>query len=143
MLPVIQGEFRVVADPELRFTPSGVAVANLRIVANSRKKNEQGEWVDDKEVWLNLTAWKQLAENIAESVQKGDLIVVKGRLETRSYETKEGEKRQSFDVTADEVGVSLARATAKISKAERTTGSSTAAPTGGYPTPPQEEEPPF
>jgi len=143
MLPTITGEFRAVTDPELRFTPSGVAVANLRIAANSRKKVND-EWVDDKVVFLNLTCWKQQAENVAESVQKGDLIMVKGRLETREYETKDGEKRQSFDVTADEVGVSLTFATAKVSKTERRTGSTTTAPPPDpYGTPPQEEEPPF
>jgi single-strand DNA-binding protein len=146
MLPSITGEFRAVDDPELRFTPSGQAVANLRIVANSRKKNKDtGEWEDDKVVWLNLTAWGQMAENVAESVTKGTLITVKGRLETRAYETREGEKRQSFDVTADEVGVSLARDAAKVLKAERSSGGGTSATPKSDPfgTPPQEDEPPF
>ncbi len=143
MLPTITGEFRAVTDPELRFTPSGVAVANLRIAANSRKKVND-EWVDDKVVFLNLTCWKQQAENVAESVQKGDLIMVTGRLETREYETKDGEKRQSFDVTADQIGPSLAFATAKISKAERRSGSADKAPPADpYGTPPQDDEPPF
>jgi single-strand DNA-binding protein len=143
VLPTITGEFRAVTDPELRFTPSGVAVANLRIAANSRKKVGE-EWVDDKVVFLNLTCWKQQAENVAESVQKGDLIMVTGRLETREYETKDGEKRQSFDVTADQIGPSLAFATAKVSKTERRSGSTaTPPPADPYGTPPQDDEPPF
>jgi single-strand DNA-binding protein len=118
MLPNISGEFRVVDDPELRFTPAGKAVASCRIVANSRKKQGE-EWVDDKVCWLNLSAWERMAENLAESVLKGDLIYVTGRLETRSYETREGEKRQSFDVTADTVAVTLRWNSVKVDRPQR------------------------
>ena len=130
MLPTVSGEFRVVADPELRFTPSGKAVVSCRIVANSRKK-EGEEWVDDKECWLNLSAWDRMAENIAESVEKGALIVVSGRLETRAYETREGEKRQSYDLHVNEIGPSLRWNAAKVIKTERADSGGATAPAGG------------
>ena len=154
MLPIINGEFRVVNDPELRFTPAGKAVASCRIVANSRKK-QGDEWVDDKVCWLNLSAWERMAENMAESVLKGDLIFVTGRLETRDYETREGEKRQSFDVTADTVAVTLRWNAAKIERTQRSQGggqSSDQQASGGqqaapaqdpWTTPQQGDEPPF
>jgi len=143
MLPNISGEFTAVNDPELRFTPSGKAVANVRIVANSKRKNEKGEWEDDKVVWLNLTAWGQLAENIAESVEKGTRILVKGRLETREYTTKDGDKRSSYDVTADEVGPSLAFATAKVSKSGRSSGTAKTEDAWSTGSSAQADEPPF
>lgn len=155
MLPNINGEFRVVTDPELRFTPAGKAVASCRIVANSRKKQGE-EWVDDKVCWLNLSAWERMAENMAESVLKGDLIYVSGRLETREYETREGEKRTSFDVTADTVAVTLRWNAAKIERTQRQQGggqTSSAQQGGGQAAPaeqpdpwattPQGDEPPF
>jgi single-strand DNA-binding protein len=141
MLPTVVGEFTAVTDPELRFTPSGVAVANFRAAANSRKKTESGEWVDDKSCFLNVTVWKKAAENVAESVVKGTKVTIKGRLETRNYETKEGEKRTSYDLTADEIGVSIAFDPVKVMKAERTAPGEPAedpwASTGGS------DEPPF
>lgn len=124
MLPTVFGEFRVVADPELRFTPSGKAVGNVRLVANSRKKNEAGEWVDDKVVWLNGTIWEQPAENMVESIEKGSLVEVRGRLETREYEDREGNKRQSFDLLLDSITPSIKYATAKVTKVERSGGTS-------------------
>lgn len=124
MLPNLNGEFRLAADPELRFTPSGKAVANARIVASSRKKNEAtNEWEDDKECWLNMTVWGAPAENLVESFTKGDLIVImNGRLETRTFETREGEKRTAMDVTVDSFGPSLRYASAKITKTQRQDG---------------------
>lgn len=114
MLPQITGEFRAVDDATLRFTPSGVAVSEVRIVANSRKLNKDtNEWEDDKVVWLTLVCFKKLAENVAESVTKGKLINVTGKLQTESYETKEGEKRQAYKVIADNVGLSMAFQAAK------------------------------
>jgi single-strand DNA-binding protein len=122
MLPSVSGEFRIVADPELRFTPAGKAVASARIVANSRKK-EGDQWVDDKVCWLNLTVWDKPAENLVETFQKGDLIlIVGGRLETREYETREGEKRTSLDLTASDFGPALRFASAKITKTQRSSG---------------------
>jgi single-strand DNA-binding protein len=153
MLPNISGEFRVVTDPVLRFTPAGKAVASCRIVADKKKKTDGGEWVDDKVCWLNLSIWEQQAENFAESIEKGMLIFVTGRLETREYE-KDGEKRMSLDVTADNVAPSIRWATAKVTKAQRSGGQSTqpaaaegapaAAPADPWQTPPsQGDEPPF
>jgi single-strand DNA-binding protein len=147
MLPTITGEFTVVADPELRFTPSGAAVANIRAVANKKKKNEQtGEWVDDKHCWVNLTAWNQMAENVAESIVKGMKVVVTGRLETRDYETSDGQKRISVDVEIFEIGPSLRFATAKVTKAERRSAESTGSRPPAedtWATSPSNDEPPF
>ena len=113
MLPLVTIEGRVVADPELRFSNSGVAVGKLRLVASSRKKNESGEWVDDKTLWLDTTMFKQLAENTVESVVKGDLVTVVGRLQTEEWTTQEGEKRSKIALIADSVAVSLAFRTVK------------------------------
>jgi single-strand DNA-binding protein len=145
-LPRVEGEFRVVTDPELRFSPSGVAVAKARIVANTRKKDEAtGEWADDKFCWLNLTAFKKMAENFVESAEKGSLITVSGRIETRDYETREGEKRTSFDLIADNIGVSLTWDAAKVQKAERAAASTTGTAPAEDPwaAQPQGDEPPF
>lgn len=107
-LPVVTIEGRLVDDPELRFTPSGIAVAKMRLVASNRKKDEaSGEWKDDKQLWINVTAWRNLAENIAESLGKGDLVVVVGKLATNSWENQEGEKRSNIECTADSVSASL------------------------------------
>lgn len=126
-LPTVFGEFRLVADPTLRFAPSGVAVANMRVVASKQKKNDQtGEWSDDKVCWLNVVCFKQAAENVCESLVKGDLVEVRGQLETREYE-KDGEKRTSLDVIAESVTPSLRFATAKVTKAQRQAGSQPAA----------------
>jgi single-strand DNA-binding protein len=151
-LPTVNGEFRVVTDPELRFTQSGKAVASARIAANSRKKDDStGEWKDDKECFLNLTIWGREAENFVESCEKGTLVLLSGRLETRNYETREGEKRTSFDVTADSFGPSLRWSTAKITKTERQSGGGSAPAEGAAPAAPaedpwatpQDDEPPF
>jgi single-strand DNA-binding protein len=121
-LQQVFGEFRVVADPELRFTPSGKAVGNVRLVANSRKLNKDtDQWEDDKVVWLNGSIWDREAENMVESISKGDLVEVRGRLETREWE-KDGEKRQSVEVKIDSISPSIKYATAKVTKVERTSG---------------------
>lgn len=150
-LPNVTGEFRCAADPELRFTPSGTAVANLRAVATSRKK-EGDEWVDDKSCWVNITVWQQMAENVVETLTKGDLFFLQGRLETREYENREGEKRISVDITADVIGPSVTFATATVHKTDRRSGDSGGqqrqqqqSQQGGDPwsTPPSSDEPPF
>jgi single-strand DNA-binding protein len=107
VLPQVSVEGRIVADPELRFAPSGVAVGRFRVAASSRKKNDNDEWVDDKTLWLSCTCFKQLAENVAESVVKGDLVVVNGRLQTDEWETQDGEKRSQIVCIADSVAVSV------------------------------------
>lgn len=119
MLPAVNGEFRLAADPELRFTPSGLAVCSMRAVASSRKKQEDGNWVDDKTCWVNLTAFKRLAENAAESFAKGDLVILAGRLQTDTWETKEGENRTSFNILLDTIGHSTAFNVSRSVKTER------------------------
>lgn len=120
MLPITSGEFRLVADPELKFAASGVAVAKLRLVASSRKKDDDGKWVDDKTCWMNAVAFKKVAENIAESFAKGDLVLVSGRQQTEEWEDKDGNKRSSQSIVVDTIGPSLAFSPAKSVQAERT-----------------------
>ena len=107
-------------DPELRFTPSGAAVANFTVASTPRFLDKQtNEWKDGDALFLRCSIWRQAAENVAESLQRGARVIVQGRLKQRSYETKEGEKRTVFEVEVDEVGPSLRNATAKITKAQR------------------------
>lgn len=117
----------LVDDPELRFTPSGAAVANFRIASTPRTFDRQtNEWKDGDALFLTCSVWRQAAENVAESLQKGMRVVVQGRLKSRQYETREGEKRTVFEIDVDEVGPSLRYATAKVTRAGRSTGG------GGY-----------
>ncbi|WP_080792008.1 single-stranded DNA-binding protein [Corynebacterium pacaense] len=110
----------LVADPELRFTPSGAAVANFRIASTPRRRDPQtNQWVDGEALFLACNVWRQAAENVAESLTKGMRVIVQGRLRQRSYETREGEKRTVFEVEVDEVGPSLAFATAQVSRTPR------------------------
>jgi single-strand DNA-binding protein len=110
----------LVDDPELRFTPAGQAVARFRIASTPRyRDNATGEWKDVDTLFLTCRAWRQAAENVAESLRKGMRAVVTGRLRQRSYETKDGEKRTVYELEADEIGVSLRNATAKVTKAGR------------------------
>jgi single-strand DNA-binding protein len=115
--PIITIVGNLTNDPELRFTPSGAAVANFTVAITPRKK-QGDEWVDDEErtTFYRCTAWRQFAENIAESLQKGQRVIVQGRFTARNWETKEGEKRTSFDLQVDSVGPELRWATAKVSK---------------------------
>ena len=110
----------LVDDPELRFTPSGAAVANFRIASTPRTFDKQtNEWKDGDALFLTCSVWRQAAENVAESLQKGMRVVVQGRLKSRQYETREGEKRTVIELDVDEVGPSLRYASAKVTKAER------------------------
>ena len=110
-------------DPELRFTPSGAAVARFRVASTPRYLDRQsGEWKDGEPLFLSCTAWRQAAENIAESLQRGTRVIVSGRLRQRSYETKEGEKRTVIELEVDEIGPSLRYATAKVQKMSRSSG---------------------
>ncbi len=110
----------LVDDPELRFTPSGAAVAKFRIASTPRYLDRQSnEWKDGDALFLTCNTWRQQAENVAESLQRGMRVIVQGRLRQRSYETKEGEKRTVYEVEVDEVGPSLRHATAKVSRAAR------------------------
>ena len=113
----------IVADPELRFTPSGAAVANFRIASTPRRFNSQtNQWEDGEGLVLTCNVWRQAAENVAESLQKGMRVIVNGRLRQRSYETREGEKRTVYEVEVDEVGPSLKYATAKVTRTNREGG---------------------
>jgi len=117
----------LVDDPELRFTPSGAAVANFRIASTPRTFDKQSnEWKDGDALFLSCSVWRQAAENVAESLQKGMRVVVQGRLKSRQYETREGEKRTVFEIEVEEVGPSLKYATAKVTRAARSAGG------GGY-----------
>src|SRR3982750_3575066 len=104
-LPKVTLECRAVDDPELRFSSNGVAGARLRLVASDRRKNnETGTWEDGDTLWIDCTAFKQLAENVAESVMKGDLLLVVGMLRSENWETRDGEKRSAIKMIADSVG---------------------------------------
>ena len=113
----------LVDDPELRFTPSGAAVANFRIASTPRTFDRQtNEWKDGDALFLTCSVWRQAAENVAESLQRGMRVVVQGRLKSRQYETREGEKRTVFEIDVEEVGPSLKYATAKVTRAQRSGG---------------------
>jgi single-strand DNA-binding protein len=110
----------LVDDPELRFTPSGAAVAKFRLASTPRYLDKTtNEWKDGESLFLTCNVWRQAAENCAESLQRGMRVIVQGRLKQRSYETKEGEKRTVYEVEVDEVGPSLRNATAKVNKTQR------------------------
>ena len=107
-------------DPELRFTSGGAAVANFRVASTPRTLDRQtNEWKDGEPLFLQCSIWRQAAENVAESLQRGARVIVTGRLRQRSYETREGEKRTVVELEVDEIGPSLRYATAKVNKASR------------------------
>ncbi|NPC41735.1 single-stranded DNA-binding protein [Nocardioides sp. zg-1230] len=117
----------LVDDPELRFTPSGAPVANFRIASTPRTFDRQSnEWKDGDTLFLSCAVWRQAAENVAESLQRGMRVIVQGRLKSRQYETREGEKRTVFEIDVEEVGPSLRSASAKVTKTTRQGGG------GGY-----------
>lgn len=119
------------ADPELRFTPSGAAVLNFTIASTPRYKNAAGDWVDGDPLFMKCTLWRQAAENAAESLRKGTRVIATGKLASRTFETREGEKRTVVELDVDEVGPSLKNATAVISKTVQPSGmgfSTSAAP---------------
>lgn len=105
-------------DPELRFTPNGAAVANFRLAVTPRVR-EGDSWKDGETSFFRINVWRQQAENVAETLQKGARCIVVGRLRTRSWETPEGEKRSVTEVEADEIGPSLKFATAKVERSSR------------------------
>ncbi|MGI8435041.1 MAG: single-stranded DNA-binding protein [Nocardioidaceae bacterium] len=107
-------------DPDLRFTPSGAAVANFTVASTARFFDKQtSEWKDGDPLFMRCSVWRQAAENVAESLQRGMRVVVQGRLKQRSYETREGEKRSVVELDVDEIGAALKYATAKITKTTR------------------------
>lgn len=110
-------------DPELRFTPSGAAVAKFRIASTPRTMDRQSnEWKDGEPLFLACNVWRDAAEHVAESLQRGSRVIVQGRLRQRSYETREGEKRTVYELEVDEIGPSLRYATAKVQKMSRSGG---------------------
>ena len=142
-------------DPELRFTPSGAAVASFTVASSSRVLDKTtNEWKDGDTTYLRCSVWRQYAENVAESLTKGTRVIVTGRLKQRSYETREGEKRTVMEIDVDDVGPALRYATAKVNRVQRSGGGfsgdngggggapaddpwSSAPPAGGF------DEPPF
>ncbi len=134
--------------PEMRFTPSGQAVTNFGIAVNRRWQNRQsGEWEEDVS-FFDITCWSNLAQNVAESVDRGTRVTVTGRLDQRSWETQDGDKRSKVEIVADEVAISLRWATAEVQRNERPEGGQMsrpagtgAAPSGGPPAYNPDEEP--
>jgi single-strand DNA-binding protein len=113
----------LVDEPQLRYTPTGNAVANFRVASTPRFLDKQAnEWKDGDSLFLTCNVWRQPAENVAESLQRGMRVIVTGRLRQRSYETREGEKRTVYEIEVDEVGPSLRSASAKVTKAARSGG---------------------
>ncbi|WPM94380.1 single strand DNA binding protein [Arthrobacter phage Cupello] len=118
------------SDPELRFTPSGSAVANFTVASTPRTFDRQSnEWKDGETLFLRASIWREAAENVAESLVKGMRVLIVGRLKSRSYETKDGEKRTVIELEVDEIGPSLRYATAKV---QRTAKSGQAAGNGNW-----------
>ena len=110
----------LVDDPELRFTPAGQPVARFRVASTPRFLDKgTNEWKDGDSLFLTCNVWRQAAENVAESLQRGMRVIVSGRLRQRSYETKEGEKRTVYEVEVDDVGPSLRNASAKVNRVAR------------------------
>ena len=127
----------ITGDPELRFTPSGAAVANFTVASTPRAFDRQSnEWKDGETLFMRCSVWRDAAENVAESLQRGTRVIVTGRLKSRSYETKEGEKRTVIEMEVDEVGPSLRYATAKVNKTQRGGGGG-----GGFGGGGQQEDP--
>ncbi len=121
------------SDPELRFTPSGAAVANFTVASTPRTFDRQNnEWKDGETLFMRCSVWRDAAENSAESLQRGARVIVSGRLRSRSYETKEGEKRTVVEMEVDEVGPSLRYATAKVNKTSRGGGGFGGGQGGGF-----------
>jgi single-strand DNA-binding protein len=113
----------LVNDPELRFTPSGQPVATFRVASTPRiRDNATGEWRDGDSLFLSCNVWRQMAENVTESLQRGMRVIVSGRLRQRSYETQQGEKRTVYEVEVDDIGPSLLRASAKVTRVSRGSG---------------------
>ncbi len=106
-------------DPELRYTPNGAAVVKFRVAVNRRYQDQSGQWKDGETSYFTVNGWRTLAENVAESLTRGTRVVVVGRLQMRSWETQEGEKRTVVEIEADEIGPSLKWATTKVEKQAR------------------------
>ena len=110
------------ADPELRFTPSGAAVANFTVAASSRTLDKTtNQWRDGQALFMRCTLWRQPAENLAESLRRGDRVILTGRLRQQSFETREGDKRTTIELDVEEIGASLKFTTLTLTKTDRGT----------------------
>ena len=118
-------------DPELRFTPSGAAVANFTVAVNQRRPGQNGAWEDKLDGFFRCNCWREMAENVAESLQKGMRVVLVGRLQQRSWEDQEGNRRSTVEIQVDDVGPSLRWATAQVTRSSRASAAN--APEGGAP----------
>ena len=132
----------VTRDPELRFTPSGQPVATFGLAVNRRWQNRQTQQWEEAVSYFDIVCWGQLAENVAESITKGTRLMVTGRLDQRTWETQEGDKRSKVEIVADEVGPSLRWATASVTKNERRGGFDGGAGGGGGQSAPAPSAPP-
>jgi single-strand DNA-binding protein len=112
----------VTDDPELRYTPSGAAVANFTVAVNKRYRGSDGQWEDKLDGFFRCSCWREMAEHVTEACPKGTRVIVVGRLQQRSWETQEGQKRYEVEVQVDEVGPSLRWATAQVQKSTRSGG---------------------
>ena len=121
----------VTDDPELRFTPSGLPVANFTVAVNRRFKNASGQWEDRLDGFFRCSCWRDMAENVAESIQKGSRVVVVGRLQEQRWEDQDGGKRSRIEIQVDEVGPSLRWATASVQKSNRSSGQGQSSGGGG------------
>ncbi len=123
----------LVSDPELRYTPTGQAVATFRVASTPRFMDRNtNEWKDGESLFLSCNVWRQAAENVAESLQRGMRVIVNGRLRQRQYETREGEKRTVYEIEVDDVGPSLRNASAKVTKSNRSGGGGGGGGGGGF-----------
>lgn len=144
MLPQVTLVGNTTADPELRFAPTGVAVCSFTVACSSRKQNEAGEWVDDKVLYMPVTVFRDPAEHAAESIEKGDQVIVTGRIYTDQWEDKDGNKRSMVKMNADDVAVSLKFRILPhgAGKTERS-GAGASQQRDPYATAPASDEPPF
>jgi single-strand DNA-binding protein len=126
-------------DPELRFTPSGQQVATFGVAVNRRWRNQQTNDWEEQVSFFDVVCWRELAENVCESLTKGARVMVSGRLDQRSWTTDGGEKRSKIEIVADEIGPSLRWATAEVTKIERRGGGGG----GGFDAPPPADAPPY
>jgi single-strand DNA-binding protein len=129
-------------DPELRYTPSGAAVTTFGVAVNRRWQNRESNQWEESTSFFNVTCWRDLAQNVAESLEKGSRVLVSGRLEQRSWQTQEGDKRSVVEVVADEVGPSLRWATAQVHRNERREGQPSGGASNGWDSRPVSNEPP-
>jgi single-strand DNA-binding protein len=139
MLPIIQGEFGVVADPEIRFSQSGKAWVSMRVVAKDRVRDSNGEWSDGEPMFLNAVVFGKQAENLTESILKGDTVVISGKLRPNKWTDKEGVEHNDVQIGVDEIGVSVRWNPAKTNRMLESSGAAAVS----APAEPQSDEAPF